>query len=216
MVKRRNPLIVSLIVFVGVVGAVILAFYYWHNSHYFVRAQNASLVVPLEPIRAPRAIDLTTIRTKVNDRVGRGSTLATGTAYVHGKKVTKTIIAPQSGHVLTFYPVNGASLAANQVLGYIGQLKSAYVRADIPESRTQHIKIGQAAKVYFAAYPGHSYQGIVQAIGKATIPFFSPVPEQLGAAFAKQTVFVPVHIQLLQKHLRIWPGMTATVQITIR
>lgn len=74
---------------------------------------------------------------------------------------------------------------------------TAYVEANFKETDLADMKIGQAAKVHFDAYPGLTLKGHVSSIGAGTGSEFSVLPAQNATGnWVKVTQRVPVRIVL--------------------
>jgi membrane fusion protein, multidrug efflux system len=89
-----------------------------------------------------------------------------------------------------------------------------WLEARIDESDIRHIASGQAVTIEFDAYPFEYYEGKVRSIGHATLG--SMINGDNKAADPRSAQRVPVLIDLPKMDKATWPGMRASVNISVR
>jgi Cu(I)/Ag(I) efflux system membrane fusion protein len=108
--------------------------------------------------------------------------------------------SPVTGHVITRNAVEGKSFMAGETLYEIGDLRHLWILASVPEQDLPLVKVGQMAKIQFAARPGEELE--------AKAAFVSPhMDPQTRRGEVRFEVTNP------QGHLR--PDMWASVEIQI-
>ncbi len=80
----------------------------------------------------------------------------------------------------------------------------AWVEANYKETDLNHMRVGQAATVWFDAYPGHKFAGTVESIGAGTGAEFAVLPAQNATGnWIKVVQRVPVRIHLTDPNVDV-------------
>jgi RND family efflux transporter MFP subunit len=109
-----------------------------------------------------------------------------------------TFRAPASGIVIERKATQGMRFMPGEMLYQIADLSSVWVIADVFEQDIGRVRIGQAARVYFEAYPGERFNGRVTYI-------YPTLKTEMRAA--------QVRIELANPGGRLKPGMYAKVEM---
>jgi Cu(I)/Ag(I) efflux system membrane fusion protein len=107
-----------------------------------------------------------------------------------------TIRTPAGGMIRTLAVRDGMTVAAGETLAEVNGLSRVWLNAAVPEAQAAQVRVGEAAQVSLAAYPGETFRGRVTAI----------LPE---AEAASRTL--TARIELANRGGRLRPGMFATV-----
>jgi membrane fusion protein (multidrug efflux system) len=89
-----------------------------------------------------------------------------------------------------------------------------WLEAQVDESDIGLVAPGQEVSIEFDAYPFEYYQGKVRAIGRATLGSMTDGGKE--AAEPRLAQRIPVLIDLQKMDKSVWPGMRASVNITVR
>lgn len=87
-----------------------------------------------------------------------------------GDRARLTIRTPLSGFVLSRDGVQGQSVDAEHVVAVVGDLERAYFLARLFEKDLARVRIGAKAEVRLNAYPGETFEGDVETVGKQLDP----------------------------------------------
>ena len=109
-----------------------------------------------------------------------------------------TITTPTGGVIRTLGVRNGMTVAAGQTLAEVNGLGTVWINASVPEAQSSQVRIGNLARVTFAAFPGEPLSGKITAI----------LPEAEGASRT-----VSVRIELPNRGGRLRPGMFAQIAL---
>ena len=109
--------------------------------------------------------------------------------------------APASGFVVEKMAVKGLHVMPGQSLYKLSDISVVWVEADVYESELAAVKVGDAATVTVAAYPGEPFTGRVIYI----YPYLDD-----------KTRTNKVRVQLINRGGRLKPGMYANVELTSR
>ncbi|MDA8065914.1 MAG: HlyD family efflux transporter periplasmic adaptor subunit [Thermaerobacter sp.] len=189
MASRQLP--TWLAVLLVLVGAGVIVGYYWYEGTYFVRPEAAYLSVPHHAVRAPAAGRILTFRARPGERVASGAVLG----VLETSAGAADLIARTGGAVLAAYGTRGETVAAGQVLAYVGNPDREYVEAWVSEDRLAGVRVGMPARVSFPALPGRTFRGAVQAVERTSVTGKSPLLPTPGP-FSSRTQWVPVRIAL--------------------
>jgi multidrug resistance efflux pump len=130
------------------------------------------------------------------------------------------VVAPADGYVTNLNLPEGNFVNTGQKILTIVKNDSWFVYANFKETQLRSIRPGQAATIYFPAYPSKSFSGVVEGIAWAVLPqdysSGTPVPKvdptidwvRLAQRFPVRVSFTGAPPEV---PLRI--GLTATVQI---
>ena len=75
-----------------------------------------------------------------------------------------TITAPTSGVIRTLGVRSGMTVSAGQTLAEVSGIGTVWVNASVPEAQAAQVRIGNVARVSFAAFPGEPLSGKITAI----------------------------------------------------
>lgn len=130
-----------------------------------------------------------------------------------------SVHAPADGIVYqasSFKP--GQYVTVGSALFVLVETDDTWVEANFKETQLTHLRDGQHATVSFDAYPGRSFDAVVQAVGAGTGSEFSLLPAQNATGnWVKVTQRIPAYLRLtdvdpeMQSLLRT--GMSATVTV---
>ena len=109
---------------------------------------------------------------------------------------TVTITTPAGGVIQKLDVRQGMTVAAGQSLAEVAGLATVWLVAAVPEAQAARVRTGQAARVTFAAYPGETFAGRVQAV----------LPQVAGESRTLQA-----RIELPNRGGRLRPGLFAQV-----
>jgi len=92
-----------------------------------------------------------------------------------------------------------------------------YVEANLEETKTRGVKVGQWVDIEVDAYPGNKLRGKVIKVGKAAGQEFTLIPRDVSAGeFTKVVQRIPIKIEIPQSNtLPLKPGMSVTVGIEV-
>ena len=174
-----------------VVGAGVIAGYYWYEGTYFVNTAAAHVSVPRHAVRAPTAGRLVSFAARPGEGVAAGTVLGVLETRAGAAELT----AGSTGTVLAAYGTRGETVSPGQVLAYVGDPARAYVVAWVSEDRLAPVRVGLPVRVSFPALPGRSFRGTVEAVERNTLGGQSPILPTPGP-FSSRAQWVPVHIAL--------------------
>jgi membrane fusion protein (multidrug efflux system) len=104
-------------------------------------------------------------------------------------------------------------------LAYILESGRIWIDANFKETQLEHMKIGQAVKIYVDAYPNEILAGRVDSFAPATGSEFSLLPsENATGNFTKIVRRVPVKIVFEDNAdtSRLKSGLSVTVKVQIK
>jgi RND family efflux transporter MFP subunit len=110
------------------------------------------------------------------------------------------IRSPVRGYVIQKNAIQGVTVQPGMALFQIADLSTVWVLADVYEYELGRVKIGQAASIELAAYPGERFTG--------KVTFMDP-------AVNSNTRTLRVRLELKNPALRLKPGMYGTVNIQL-
>lgn len=130
------------------------------------------------------------------------------------------IVAPMDGVVAKKSVEVGQLVQPGQPIMSIVPLSDVWVTANLKETQTRDLKVGDPVEVEVDAYPGRTFHGKLESISPATGARFSLLPpDNATGNYTKVVQRIPVRIRFdrnqdPQHPLR--PGMSATVRINAR
>lgn len=94
---------------------------------------------------------------------------------------------------------------------------NVYVEANLEETKTRGVKVGQWVDISVDAYPGNKLRGKVIKVGKAAGQEFALIPRDVSAGeFTKVVQRIPIKIQIpASNKFSLKPGMSVTVGIEL-
>jgi multidrug resistance efflux pump len=228
----RNKIIIIVISAILAGGLGIIGFYAYQGAHY-VSTDDARVSADLVHVSPEIAGNLLVWNVKEGDMVTAGQILGrqdlgaamtsgamnpSSIANVGGVIAQKALLkAPISGQIIKSNAVVGQMVIPGTTLAIIADTGDLYISADIKEGNFARIHIGQVVDVHVDAYPGTTFPGRIQNIGRATASTFSLLPAQNNSGnYTKVTQVIPIKIHLLQMdgaHLMV--GMNASIRIHV-
>lgn len=220
----------------GVLGATLVAVlaivaYYWIEGLRYVRtddARVASNVVSVTPEIPGKLLEWNVKEgdtVAAGDVLGRqdlGSALTSGALNPQGLGAVAGVFAekaairaPIAGQVIRSTAVVGQMAAPGVSLAIIGDTEGLYISANVKEGSIARVKIGQKVDLSIDAFPGRTFHGRVDSIGRATASTFSLLPATGGGGnYTKVVQVIPVKIAIMdQGEARLMIGMNATIRI---
>jgi membrane fusion protein (multidrug efflux system) len=130
------------------------------------------------------------------------------------------VMAPMDGVVARKSVEVGQMVQAGQPLMTVVPLSDVWVTANLKETQTRDLRVGDPVEVEVDAYPGHTFHGRLQSISPATGARFSLLPpDNATGNYTKVVQRIPVRVRFDGRQdpahpLR--PGMSAVVRIKAR
>jgi membrane fusion protein (multidrug efflux system) len=130
------------------------------------------------------------------------------------------IVAPMDGIVAKKSVEVGQLVQPGQPIMSVVPLNDVWVTANLKETQTRDLKVGDPVEVEVDAYPGRTFHGRLESISPATGARFSLLPpDNATGNYTKVVQRIPVRVRFdaredPQHSLR--PGMSATVKIKAR
>lgn len=229
--SRKNIIIIALVVIV-IGGGAIIGYYAYQGAHY-VTTDNARVAADVVQVSPEIAGNLLSWNVKEGDYVTAGQILGrqdlqaalsssalspASLGSIGAVLAQKALLtSPISGQVIQSNAVVGEMVTPGTILAVIADTADTYISAEIKETNIAKVQDGQVVDVYVDAFPGVTFPGRVDSIGRATASTFSLLPAQNDTGnFTKVTQVVPIKIHLLRTFGdRIMIGMNATVRIHI-
>lgn len=226
------------LVLTGVTGGIVLVLlvivgWYWFQGEYFVTTEDARVAADLVVISPEIGGKILEWNVKEGDMVragdvlGRqdlGTVLSTGVINASALGTIGSITAekasiksPIAGQVIRSTAVLGQMAVPGNNLAVVANTDQLYIQANIEEDRIGRVRVGQAVDLDIDAFPGLTFHGRVETIGRATTSTFSLLPTQNnGGNYTKVTQIVPIKIHLLDtlgKPLLV--GMNTSIRILL-
>lgn len=215
MAKNRKLGIMVILLISAVVVFGGGGWYLYEQAHYIstdnASVQGSDLKGSIIPLTSPGDGTLKSWQAQTGMTVSKGAVLG----KVHELMDSLDLRAPITGTIVENDGVNDQTVVPGQELGYIVDLSSLQVVANIDETAINEVHVGKAVDISLDAYPGVNFKGTVARIGDASAVVVNGIPNtNLSNIFDKVVQRVPVYIALngLQgKHLI--PGLSASVKI---
>ncbi len=226
------------LILAAVAGAIVLALvaivgWYWYEGDHFVTTEDARVAANLVAIspEIPGKILEWNVKegdvVRAGDVLGRqdlGNILSTGAintstlATIGSISAEKAAIkSPISGQVIRSSAVLGQMAVPGTNLAVVADTDELFIQANIEEGRIGRVRVGQTVDLNIDAFPGITFHGRVETIGRATASTFSLLPTQnSGGNYTKVTQIVPIKIHLLDtldKPLLV--GMNTSIRIQL-
>jgi membrane fusion protein (multidrug efflux system) len=126
----------------------------------------------------------------------------------------RTISAPSDGKVVMTFVRRGEHVSAGQRIVMFHNPQDIWVEANIKETDVGRVKLGMKADIHVDAYPGTTFKGEVFRIGQAATNRFALLPDPNPSGnFTKITQRLPLRVKLVDKDIRLRPGMMVEVYI---
>ena len=240
---KRTIIVIVIIVLALAVGGGIAYYYNYENSHY-ITTDDAQISADMLTITPQITGAIQDWNVKAGDKVTKGEVLGTqetdtmlgslassAPANPAGQKAESELLASKSqikapidGEVIQTTAIKGQLAAASTSLAVIADIANAYVTANIKEGNINDIKVGQKVDISIDAFPGKSFTGKVENIGRAAESVFSLIPSiNSSGSFTKVTQLIPVKIGLTGTDgtdstggIDLMPGLNTTVKIYIK
>ena len=244
MQRAGRAILVQVVVWVILLGALAIGGTYWYQAQNYVVTDDAQITVPMAPVGSLAAGTLESWNVKVGDTVTAGQVLGTvrlpaGAAAVapaasatsaaapaataaapaapSAAAPSVNIVAPFAGTILQSDALTGQTVAPGSPLAYVGDLSHPTITANVKETTVRDIQTGQAVDATVDAFPGTTFYGTVNHVGLATAGTFSLLPTSSQAgSFTKVAQRVPIVVDLQGPVGRLIPGESARVKIHIR
>lgn len=220
----------------GVLGITLLAIlaiagYYWYEGYRYVKTDDARVASNVVSVTPEIPGTLLEWNVKEGDTVAAGDVLGRqdlgsaltsgalnpqGLGAVAGVFAEKAAIrAPIAGQVIRSTAVVGQMAAPGVSLAVIADTEGLYISANVKEGSIARVKIGQKVDISVDAFPGRSFHGRVDSIGRATASTFSLLPSTGGGGnYTKVVQVIPIKIAIMdQGDARLMIGMNATVRV---
>lgn len=124
------------------------------------------------------------------------------------------IRAPITGIVDEVYVSAGVYVEDADRAFLLHDPNALWLEAKIDENDIRLVAPGQPVTIEFDAYPFSYFEGKVRAVGQATLGSMTHGGREVAAPRMAQRI--PVQIDLPKMEKAIWPGMRASVNITVR
>jgi len=226
------------VILAGVVGGIVLVLvaivgWYWFEGEYFVTTEDARVAADLVVISPEISGKIVEWNVKEGDLVragdvlGRqdlGTVLSTGVINASALGTVGSIAAekasiksPIAGQVIRSSAVLGQMAVPGNNLAVVADTAQLYIQANIEEDRIGRVLVGQAVELAIDAFPGRTFHGRVETIGRATTSTFSLLPTQNnGGNYTKVTQIVPIKIHLLDSQGKtLLVGMNTSIRILL-
>lgn len=126
----------------------------------------------------------------------------------------RTIRAPSDGKVVMTFVRKGEHVSAGQRIVMFHNPQEIWVEANIKETDVGRVKLGMKADIHVDAYPGTTFKGEVFRIGQAATNRFALLPDPNPSGnFTKITQRLPLRVKLVDKDIRLRPGMMVEVYV---
>lgn len=220
---------------IGGIAVVLVAIvgWYWFVGEYFVDTEDARVAADLVVISPEISGKIVEWNVKEGDLVragdvlGRqdlGTVLSTGVINASALGTVGSIAAekasiksPIAGQVIRSSAVLGEMAVPGNNLAVVADTAQLYIQANIEEDRIGRVRVGQAVEMSIDAFPGMTFHGRVETIGRATTSTFSLIPTQNnGGNYTKVTQIVPIKIHLLDTQGKtLLVGMNTSIRILL-
>ena len=229
--KKKILIAIFAVILLGAAGIVM---YYWVESTYYVKTEDARIASPIITLTAPLAGRVTDFAVVEGDQKEKGDILAnidTGLVSSQAKVdintleqggsmdvYKSTVTAPVKGTIIKIGAAQGQMVAAGQTLAVMAETGNTYVSANIEETEVYKLKKGQPVEITVDSMNSKKFMGRVQEIGYAAVSTFSILPTQSSSSnFTKVTQLIPVKIQFPEAaRLGLVPGMSVEVKIHVK
>lgn len=222
----------------GVVAALVLAVlaivgWYWYEGEHFVQTEDARVAANLVVISPEIVGKIVEWDVQEGDMVRSGDILgrqdlgnllnsgainATALGTVASVAAEKAAIkTPISGQVIRSSAAVGQMAAPGTNLAVVADTDQLYISANIQETHIGRVKPGMKVDLTVDAFPGLTFRGRVETLGRATASTFSLMPSSnSGGNYTKVTQIVPIKIHLLDTHGKnLLVGMNTSVRILL-
>jgi multidrug resistance efflux pump len=216
--NRKKLLIGIVAMMLAVIAGIVL--YYWFNSVYFVKTEDAKVagdIVKVSPQMSGKLLELnadegdTVVKDQIIGRQEMGSL-----ADINLEQ--SVLRAPIDGFIIKKQASSGEMLTAGQTVIMMIDPEKLYITANIEETDLAKLKIGQKVDITVDEFKGEKLYGKVQSIGKASNSTFSLLSGSSSSTFTKVVQKVPVKI-IFDKNERnsgLLLGTNAAVKIHIK
>ena len=123
------------------------------------------------------------------------------------------IHAPIAGTIDEVYVSVGVYIEDGNRAFLLHDPDALWLEAQIDEGEIRQVVAGQSVTIEFDAYPFEYYEGTVRSIGRATLGSMTNGSGKVDPRLAQR---IPVLIDLPKMDKTTWPGMRASVNITVR
>lgn len=233
----RRTIIITVLA-IAVLGALAIAGYYKYEAAHYVQTDDARVAADTVVVSPEISGKLISWQVKEGDMVKTGDVLGVqdlGASLnsgltmgsispqtmgaLAGIMADKALVkAPISGQVIQSGGVVGEMASEGTPLAVIADVSKLYISANIKEDVIRNVHTGQSVDATIDAYPGRTFHGRVEVMGRATASTFSLLPSQNDSSnYTKVTQVIPVKIYLQDMgEAQLMPGMNSTIKIYIK
>jgi multidrug resistance efflux pump len=216
--NKKKIIIVLILMAITLLG---ISLYYWYNNTYYIKTEDAKVdgpVIKVSPLVTGKIID---ISVDENEKVMAGQPLARQDDKLLSSAVNSElsiIRAPIDGVIIKKVASIGEILAPGQSVFMMMDPYSLYITANIEETISSSLSLGQEADVWLDSIPGQYFHGRVDRIGEASLSTFSLLPgSSSSSSFTKVVQRIPVKIVLDDFYgYQLIHGTNAKVRIHIK
>lgn len=213
--KMMIPIVAAMVVVImGIVA------YYWVNSVFFVKTEDAKVagdVVKVSPQISGKLLELyvdegdTVEKDQIIGRQEMGSLSDTNLEQ-------SVLRAPIDGFIIKKLSSPGEMLTAGQTVLMMIDPAKMYITGNIEETDLAKLKIGQKVDITVDEFSSDKLHGKIQSIGKAANSAFSLLPSSSNGTFTKVVQKVPVKIVFdeNENNYGLLLGTNAVVKIHIK
>ena len=226
-IRRTIALPILLMV---LVAGIYFGYQYWLGQQLYVSTDNAQVAGPMIQVEALNTGQVQSVDVNVGDHVRQGQVVGTillpstvsvspsGTpilGFIGSENQLSQVESPISGIVVARSANPGSTIAVGQTMITLVDPSQLWVDANIDETQSWRMHVGQAAQVHLDALNA-TLPGRVEAITDATASSFSLLPQaNTTGNFTKVTQVVTVQIAV-DFGGRIPPlGSSASVSIRV-
>ena len=204
----RRTIVLPMLLIVLVAG-IYFGYQYWLGQQLYVSTDNAQVAGPMIQVEALNTGQVQSVDVNVGDHVRQGQVVGTillpstvsvspsGTpilGFIGSENQLSQVESPISGIVVARSANPGSTIAVGQTMITLVDPSQLWVDANINETQSWRVHVGQAAQVHLDALNA-TLPGRVEAITDATASSFSLLPQaNTTGNFTKVTQVVTVQI----------------------
>lgn len=216
--NRKKLLIGIVAMMLAVIAGIVL--YYWFNSVYFVKTEDAKVAGDIIKVSPQMSGKLLELNADEGDTVAKDQILGRQEmGSLADINLEQSVLrAPIDGFIIKKQASSGEMLTAGQTVVMMIDPEKLYITANIEETDLAKLKIGQKVDITVDEFKGEKLHGRIQSIGKASNSTFSLLPGSSSSTFTKVVQKVPVKIAFdkNEKNSGLLLGTNAVVKIHIK